>query len=105
MPKPLVLDPDGKKKKRKKRKKRKIDYTVYLTPPIIPDDPCPHTTKPVEASTCSQCMSVVPSIIKRPPLADWWAEDDNEDLISQLTLEEFEDLALGTVTELVDEDE
>lgn len=99
MPKPITLDPDKPKKKRK-RKKRKIDYTVYLVPPVIPDQQCVHTTKPVEATACSQCMSVTPSVIKKPQTVDWWADESEiEPLIEDITLEEFES---SHFTELVD---
>lgn len=101
MPKAIRLDPDKPKKKRK-RKKRKIDYTVYLVPPVVPDQQCIHTTKPVEATACSQCMSVTPSVTKKPPTTDWWAEDDNEALIEEISLEEFDN---SHFVELVDTSE
>lgn len=105
MPKPISLDPDRKRKR--KRKKRKVDYTVYLVPPVIPDKQCPHTTRPMDASQCSQCQSVTPTVKHYPPHTDWWAEDDNEELIEEITLEEFEGDDDGVdkiYTELVDPD-
>lgn len=107
MPKPISLDPDRKVKKRKRKKKRKIDYTVYLKPPVIPKRQCVHTTRPMEASQCSQCMNVTPTVSHYPPPTDWWAEDDNEELIKEITLEEFEgddDGVEHVYVELVDDD-
>jgi hypothetical protein len=103
MPKPISLDPDRKKKR--KRKKRKVDYTVYLLPPLVPEQQCTHTTKPMEASDCSQCMAVTPSVVKKPPPTDWWA--DTDDLIEEISIEEFEgdDNGVDNVyIELVDDD-
>lgn len=102
MPKPITLEPDKRKKKRK-RKKRKVDYTVYLVPPVIPDQQCPHTTKPIEATACSQCMSVTPSVIKKPQTADWWDEDDNVALIEEITLDEFESSHFVELVDIGDE--
>lgn len=89
MPKPISLDPDRTKKKRK-RKKRKVDYSVYLVPPVVPDQQCIHTTRPLEASACSQCMMIKPSVTHYPTPTDWWAEDDNEELIEEISIEDFE---------------
>jgi hypothetical protein len=71
---PSILEPI-KPRRRKKKKRRKVDYTELLQPAIIPDVQCPHTKKTQDASLCSQCLSVKPSIIHRPPTASWWAED------------------------------
>ncbi len=105
MPKPINLDPDRKKKR--KRKKRKIDYSVYLLPPVIPTKQCPHTVRPLEANQCSQCLAVKPSVTHYPPQTDWWAEDDNADLIEEISLEDFEGDDEGVdkiYIELVDDD-
>jgi hypothetical protein len=106
MPKPISLDPDRTKKR--KRKKRKVDYTVYLVPPIVPKNPCPHTTKPIEASACSQCMSVKPTVTHYPPPIDWWGDDDDDDdLIEDISIEDLEGDDDGVdkiYIELVDDD-
>ncbi len=85
MPKPItdIFDPDRPKKRKKKKSKQKTDYTEYLQPPQIPENQCPHTRKPQEASGCSQCLSAKPSIIHKPSTQDWWMLDDlvDEDLI------------------------
>lgn len=97
MPKPISLDPDRKKKR--KRKKRKVDYSVYLVPPTVPDKQCIHTTKPLDASMCSQCLSMTPSVVKRPPQTDWWADED--DFIEEVPLDEVDEFRLD---ELLDDD-
>jgi hypothetical protein len=81
VPKPIsvFLDPERRKKK-KKRRKRKIDYTALLNEPIVPDVQCPHTRRIQDASACSQCIGVVPSVVQRNPTVDWWAEDAVDDL-------------------------
>lgn len=86
MPKSItkILDPDRPRKKRKKRK-RKVDYTELLAPPIVPVVQCPHTKRVQDASMCSQCTGVKPSIIHKPPTIDWWAVDDH--LIDELDLD------------------
>ena len=101
MPKPISIDPD--KKKKRKRKKRKVDYSLYLIPPTIPEQQCVHTTRPIDASMCSQCMSITPSVIKIPPQTDWWAEDDNEALIEEISLNEVDEFRLVELAEENDE--
>lgn len=90
MPKPISLDPDRRKKKKRKLKKREVDYTEYLAPPVIPEVQCPHTTRALDASLCSQCLDIKPSVVKRPSPTDWWAEDDNEALIEEISIEDFD---------------
>lgn len=72
MPKPVLFEP---KPKKKKRKKRKIDYTPLLYAPFVPDTQCPHTKKAQDASSCSQCMLVQPSVVHKPITRDWWIDD------------------------------
>lgn len=78
MPKPLILDPTTPRKKKKKRRKRKVDYTELLAPPLVPAVQCPHTKRAQDASSCSQCLGVAPSVVHRPVVTDWWAESDVE---------------------------
>lgn len=78
MPKPSLFDSPKQKRKKKKRKKRKVDYTELLTPPIIPIIQCAHTKKAQDASSCSQCMLVQPSVVHKPVTKDWWAEGDDD---------------------------
>lgn len=52
-------------------------------------------------------MNVTPTVSHYPPPTDWWAEDDNEELIKEITLEEFEgddDGVEHVYVELVDDD-
>lgn len=74
MPKPVLFEPP--KPRKKKRKKRKVDYTELLAPPVIPNTQCPHTRKAQDASSCSQCMLVQPSVVHKPITREWWADDE-----------------------------
>lgn len=76
MPKPVssFIDPERRRKK-KKRRKRKVDYTELLKAPVIPEVQCPHTRRTQDRSNCSQCLAITPSVVHKPPTADWWAED------------------------------
>jgi hypothetical protein len=98
MPKPIILDPDRPKKR--KRKKRKVDYSAYLVPPVVPDNQCIHTTKPLDASQCSQCLVIAPTVVKRPPPINWWSESD--DLIEDISIEDFDN---SHFVSLVDDDD
>lgn len=86
MPKPItaLLDPERLPRKKKKRKKRKVDYTQLLEPPVVPEVQCPHTRRVQDASMCSQCLDVKPSIVHKPTTVDWWVAD--EDLIPDLEI-------------------
>lgn len=98
MPKPILFD--GKPKRRKKRKKRKVDYTELLKPPADVSTQCTHTRRVQDASSCSQCMLVQPSVVLRPVTKSWWADDADIDL----SLEKV--AGLNDILDLVtDEDE
>ncbi len=99
MPKPVLFE--APKKKRKKKKKRKVDYTVLLQPPPVVSTQCPHTKRTQDASACSQCMLVKPSVVHKPVVRDWW-EDDPE---LEISLEQIaEKLGGKHVVELTDGD-
>lgn len=72
MPKPVLFEPP---KKKRKKKKRKVDYGPLLVAPPDVSVACPHTKKVQDASSCSQCMLVKPSVIKKPVTRDWWQDD------------------------------
>lgn len=76
MPKPILFDNPSPRRKRK-RKKRKIDYTELIKPPVIPNIQCPHTKRAQDASSCSQCMLVQPSVVHKPVTKSWWDEDED----------------------------
>lgn len=78
MPKPVLFEPP--KKRKRKRKKRKVDYGPLLVAPPVVNTPCTHTKKVQDASSCSQCMLVKPSVIKKPVTVDWWRDDPEIEL-------------------------
>ena len=93
MSKPVfsILDPERRPKKKKKRRKRKVDYAELLKAPVIPAVQCRHTKRAQDASNCSQCLNLVPSVVHKPPTADWWSDDTVDDLKIDIDVELISD--------------